>query len=146
MKSRCGDRPAFDQLELLSVNGDVVCLGYLMLVLHRSDISLVIPNDKARAALMGTEIVAKLKEKSPRGDFDDYGSLNHHEQTILGCLLVDGIGVEKNESVAVSLFAFAANEGNCVAQLVLGWCYEHGTGIAQDKARAVEWYTVSANQ
>jgi TPR repeat protein len=24
--------------------------------------------------------------------------------------------------------------------------YEHGTGIAQDEAKAVEWYTVAANQ
>jgi hypothetical protein len=108
MQSRCGDRSAFDQLESLSLNGDVVCLGYLMLVLHRSDISL---NDKARAALMASEIVAKLKEKSPRGDLDDCDSLNHHEQTILGCLLVDGIGVEKNESVAVKMFPLLPSKG-----------------------------------
>ena len=40
----------------------------------------------------------------------------------------------------------AANEGFARAQFNLGMCYEHGVGVEQDMAQAVEWYEKSAAQ
>ena len=38
----------------------------------------------------------------------------------------------------------AAARGEAVAQFNLGVCYEKGTGVPKDAARAVEWYTRAA--
>jgi TPR repeat protein len=40
----------------------------------------------------------------------------------------------------------AAEGGDATAQLLSGACYEHGTGLKQDDAKAVEWYKKAANQ
>ena len=44
------------------------------------------------------------------------------------------------------LFQESAAQGDAVAQYNLGLLYMHGHGVSQDDARAVEWYTNSADQ
>jgi len=39
-----------------------------------------------------------------------------------------------------------ANNGDAKAQCILGYCYEHGKGVAQDYTNAVMWYRKSADQ
>ena len=39
----------------------------------------------------------------------------------------------------------AANSGDAVAELELGFLYEHGQGVPQDYAQAVSWYRTAAN-
>ncbi len=39
-----------------------------------------------------------------------------------------------------------ADQGNAVAQAVLGWMYEHGQGVPQDYAQALIWFRKAAEQ
>ncbi|MCH7544715.1 MAG: sel1 repeat family protein, partial [Proteobacteria bacterium] len=39
----------------------------------------------------------------------------------------------------------AANQGDAVAQVRLGWLYEYGDRVPPDFARAVTWYQLAAN-
>lgn len=45
---------------------------------------------------------------------------------------------------AVALFRRAADQGDPLAQYDLGYCYEHGIGVARDLAVAGEWYRRAA--
>jgi TPR repeat protein len=153
LKSRCGDRSAFDQLESLYLNGDPVCLGYLMVVLYESDIPLVISKDEARAVSIARHILPNLTMKIDLAigrvseDCDqDYDSLSPHEQVILGWLWLTGIGDVRNTTEAAKLLTLAANQGHAQAQYALGWCYKNGAGVDKSTAKAVEWFTSAANQ
>jgi TPR repeat protein len=135
LRCLCGDRIAFDQLESLAHNEDAACLGYLMLLLHPSDTTAGIPTDEVRALSIARDIVPRLTTKIRQDlkfpnfrDFDDKSSFNPHEQLILGCVWRHGIGVAKDEFVAVKLFTLAANQGLAQAQCNFGWCYSHGAG------------------
>ena len=45
---------------------------------------------------------------------------------------------------AVPLLQALAAEGHAKAQSNLGWCYDTGNGVAQDVAKAFEWYRKAA--
>ena len=47
---------------------------------------------------------------------------------------------------AVPLHRKAAEQGYAGGQFNLGWCYEHGHGVRQDKAKAAKWYRMAAEQ
>ena len=53
---------------------------------------------------------------------------------------------KKNYAVAMTKFKQAAAQGEVKAQLKLGFMYEAGEGVAQDKAEAVKWYKLAAAQ
>ena len=40
----------------------------------------------------------------------------------------------------------AADKGNALAQLALGWMYGNGRGVAQDLSQAAAWYYKAAQQ
>ncbi len=61
-----------------------------------------------------------------------------------GNLLVDGLGVEKNEKRAVELYYLAAEAGYAPAANALGQCYSFSTGVKPDDLRAVSCYRRSA--
>ena len=48
-------------------------------------------------------------------------------------------GVQKSPEVAANLYEAAARQGHVEAQNWLGYCYQHGLGIQQSDASAVEW-------
>jgi TPR repeat protein len=159
MLSFCGNRAAFDQLVSISANNNVVCLGYLMLLLYSSEIPDVILRDKDRAILVSREILLKVNEKIRndsnilsfvRGqrtrDNHKYGQLSRHEQFILGALWRNGIGVEKNDSKAARLFALATDQSHHFAQYNLALCFKRGEGVAKDLSRAVSLFTSAADQ
>ena len=54
--------------------------------------------------------------------------------------------VKKDEKQAVKWFRMSADQGNAVAQLVLGNCYYHGWGVKKNTAEAVKWYRKAAEQ
>jgi len=44
----------------------------------------------------------------------------------------------------VKWYRKAAEQDNAVAQYHLGFCYEHGRGVAKDEVEAVNWYRKAA--
>lgn len=59
-------------------------------------------------------------------------------QTLLGQLLLDGRGIQRDPALAVTWFRIAAQQGDAMAHNMLGRCLEHGWGCdasAQDAAR-----------
>jgi hypothetical protein len=54
-------------------------------------------------------------------------------------------GLKKNPELAAKLYESAARQGHPEAQNWLGYSYQHGIGIAQSNASAVEWYRKAAN-
>lgn len=57
-----------------------------------------------------------------------------------------GIGVAKNEKVAIVWYNKAAEKGNSAAQFNLGVLYENGRGTPIDYAKANKWYRKAAAQ
>jgi TPR repeat protein len=46
----------------------------------------------------------------------------------------------------VKWYRLAAEQGHAQAQLNLGFCYENGNGVPEDKVEAVKWYRLAAEQ
>ena len=51
-----------------------------------------------------------------------------------------GQGVVKDLAEAVKWYRKAAEQGNDVAQVILGTCYEDGKGVVKDLTEAEKWY------
>ena len=47
---------------------------------------------------------------------------------------------------ALMEFRPLAEQGDALAQFELGWLYDNGYGVAQDKAKAAKWYRLAAEQ
>lgn len=52
----------------------------------------------------------------------------------------------KDYAKAVKWFKEAAYQGNAIAQLLLGICYNEGHGVTQDHVEAMKWFEKSAEQ
>ena len=46
----------------------------------------------------------------------------------------------QDAAFAAVWYAKAAAQGDAAAQYNLGFCYEHGTGVARDASLALSWY------
>jgi len=55
-------------------------------------------------------------------------------------------GVAKDETLAAFWFTKSALQGHAKAQCNLGVCYKKGRGVPRDDAKALHFYTLSANQ
>ena len=103
------------------------------------------------------DAVEYLKEKAEQG--------NLFLQYILGCMYLEGKGVEKDKTKAFELFYKSAEFGylpakvndfeslrklaeqeSAQAQYELGYRYSEGKGVEQDYSKAFEWYSKSAEQ
>lgn len=67
-------------------------------------------------------------------------------QSYLAHCLMQGIGVEKDEVHAVSLYQQAAEKGNAVSQFALAYCYQYGIGIETNHSLAAKFYQLAADQ
>lgn len=67
-------------------------------------------------------------------------------QAMLGQLLLDGNGVDRDEGAALAWFTRAAAQQHLMALNMVGRCYELGWGCAADAVRAVACYRVAAEQ
>ncbi len=65
-------------------------------------------------------------------------------QIRLGQMLLDGLGVARDEVAALSWFLSAARKGAPTAMNMAGRCYENGWGAATDLGEAAHWYARSA--
>ncbi|HAQ69538.1 MAG TPA: hypothetical protein DCR48_01050, partial [Flavobacteriales bacterium] len=64
----------------------------------------------------------------------------------LGVMYGNGLGVPKDDAVAVKWYTKAAEQGLARAQYNLAVKYDNGTGVPEDDAVAVKWYTKAAEQ
>ena len=65
-------------------------------------------------------------------------------QALLGQILLDGQGIERDPALARRWFEIAANGGHLMARNMLGRCHEHGWGGPADAAQAAQHYRVAA--
>jgi TPR repeat protein len=79
---------------------------------------------------------------------DEWGvkAIQSQEALAAGYCYHWGLGVQRDEKVAVKFFLGAAGHGSSDAQCHLGICYSYGEGVEKDKRKAVEWYTRAAEQ
>jgi TPR repeat protein len=68
-------------------------------------------------------------------------SIEEHEKAY-GALVNQGLAAynAKDYAKAFELWKKAADAGNADAMNNVGFCYENGQGVPQDKAKALEWY------
>lgn len=64
----------------------------------------------------------------------------------VGQMLLQGKGVEKNESLGFEKVNIAAQAGNRNALYLLGQCYNSGTGVEADPALALKFYTLASGK
>jgi TPR repeat protein len=92
--------------------------------------------EAAIAAGRYAEAVSILKPLVSAGDRD--------AQTLMGGLLLAGLGVEKNLVSARDMFTYAANQGQPFAQYNLAVMYHSGDAGGVDSVAARHWYSMSA--
>lgn len=66
-------------------------------------------------------------------------------QALLGQILLDGNGIERDPKLARIWFQIAANNGHTLAQNMLGRCHEHGWGCVANPLKAAAHYQIAAN-
>lgn len=66
--------------------------------------------------------------------------------TALAGLYHDGLGVPRNERLAVHWYRIAAEGGGPVAQMNLGDLYAGGRGVTKDRVQAYFWLALAAKQ
>ena len=81
----------------------------------------------------------EIKERVEQGDVHAYYQLANLYFFGQG-------GVKKDEAMGIKWYLLAAENGDCVAQYVLGSLYENGQSVEQDFEKSVKWYRKSAEQ
>jgi TPR repeat protein len=94
-------------------------------------------DEKAAWKLVANSVPA-VREKAEEGVAD--------AQALLGILLLQGLGVARNEKKALEWLEKAGEQGDAVAACYLGWVYSTGRGVDKDRDRAVRWYRKSADK
>ena len=61
-------------------------------------------------------------------------------QVMLGRMLLEGDGVQRNPHLALEWFKRAAGAGNAQAMEMVAHCYDQGWGVAADPVLATEWF------
>ena len=77
-----------------------------------------------------------LKDKAEEGDPD--------AQFELGRRYLQGVGLERNDVMALHWVRAAAQQGYARAEAGLAWMYAVGRGVVRDDAKAFEWYKRAA--
>lgn len=65
-------------------------------------------------------------------------------QALLGQILLDGNGIQRDPSLALVWYQIAARNGHAMASNMAGRCHEHGWGCAPDAVKAAECYRIAA--
>ena len=65
---------------------------------------------------------------------------------VIGWLLDEGKGVEKNIDESIRWYLFAADQGLSRSQYRLGVIYSFGIGVPKNPDKAAKWYRKAANQ
>ncbi|AFV97670.1 MULTISPECIES: NifU family protein [unclassified Sulfuricurvum] len=96
--------------------------------------------------LMETAIAAYDKKDYmvAKSIWEPLSATNTDAMVNLGTMYVKGFGVERNISIAFTLFERAAAYGHETASFYMGGMYENGIGVTADKAEAIRYYTIAA--
>jgi len=96
--------------------------------------------------LMETAIAAYDKKDYmvAKSIWEPLSATNTDAMVNLGTMYVKGFGVERNISIAFSLFERAAAYGHETASFYMGGMYENGIGVTADKTEAIRYYTTAA--
>ncbi|WP_025994177.1 tetratricopeptide repeat protein [Pseudomonas viridiflava] len=73
-----------------------------------------------------------------------HGNVEAH--ALLGQILLDGSGIQRDQALAMTWFGIAANQGHSMARNMLGRCFEHGWGCTPDLLQAALHYRLAAEQ
>lgn len=94
------------------------------------------------------EIARRLASPGERASLIRAGAENGvaEAQLVYGQMLLDGDGVERDQSAAFGWFERAARAGNLMALNMLGRCYDLGWGTGVDQRRAAECFRVAADR
>jgi TPR repeat protein len=65
-------------------------------------------------------------------------------QALLGQILLDGTGIERDPPLALVWFQIAARNGHLMSSNMLGRCHEHGWGCEADAEKAAGFYRQAA--
>jgi TPR repeat protein len=65
-------------------------------------------------------------------------------QALLGQILLDGRGIERDQPLALRWFEIAAQRGHLMARNMLGRCHEHGWGCTANATSAAGHYRLAA--
>ena len=104
-------------------------------VLRRRE-ELSVEQLRARLASDPRQAAAAILEAARQGDVE--------AQALLGQILLDGQGIERDPALAVTWFRIAAERGHAMARNMLGRCLEHGWGVPANPAEAAEHYARAA--
>ena len=77
-------------------------------------------------------LLPELRQHAARGD--------PAAQLLLGKLLINGLGTERDANEALRWFQRAADAGDAMAMNMVGRCHEYGFGTAVDHVKAAHWY------
>ncbi|MGN6460898.1 MAG: tetratricopeptide repeat protein, partial [Pseudolabrys sp.] len=98
------------------------------------------------------EMMAVAYEAAQNNDYDTalsiWGVLAHQgvarAQNNVGACFSEGIGVERDEALALKLLTLAADAGDPIGQRNLAAIYFKGEGVESDPVRAAELYRTAA--
>ena len=93
---------------------------------------------KAQTSDSDTDKVYWLQKSAKLGNKQAQNDLGYHYE--------NGIGVEKNPTLAVKFYTLSAQQNYALAQYNLALCYQEGIGTLQNPAQAIKFYTLSAQQ
>ncbi|MCO5367351.1 tetratricopeptide repeat protein [Pseudomonas alliivorans] len=104
----------------------------------------------ARKELLDIDDLQAMLEESPAQAAEailaaaSQGNVEAH--ALLGQILLDGRGIQRDQALAMTWFRIAATQGHSMARNMLGRCFEHGWGCAPDPMQAALHYRRAAEQ
>lgn len=129
-------RTAVEKLRLAAEAGDVLCRARLAYLDCIGDELAQIPQDRDRGLAALAEVLDALREEVDAETPD--------AMLLWGNLLVDGLGLAKDDHRAAELYYRAAELGFAPASNALGQCYSFAVGVRLDAVRAVGCYRRAA--
>ncbi|ARP84062.1 hypothetical protein CAL12_26775 [Bordetella genomosp. 8] len=110
-----------------------------MILLTAADVAATTPEQLARLMAGPPEQFAPWIRAAA-----DLGLLE--AQAILGQMLLDGVGVERDPAAGLAWFKRAAHADHLMAINMVGRCYENGWGTAPDQVVAAYWFRLAAER
>jgi TPR repeat protein len=120
------------------VDGDHNALLFEMVLLDTGTKCSLVPQDSARTAQLGTELLPWLRREVKRGT-------NTHALFGLGYCYHCSVVLRADQDAARDLLTRAGDAGHALASYYLANIYSLGQGVEQDEARAAALYKQAAN-
>lgn len=103
---------------------------------------------KREEQLDGERLRAMLEESPARAAQAILGAAGQgvvEAQALLGQILLDGRGIERDAPLGLRWFEIAASNGHAMARNMLGRCHEHGWGCPADARKGATHYRLAAH-